>query len=63
MEALDFQRTTNTPQLILQWITNTIAAEAIAASQKEPEEAEQRRMAIQRLEKSISDIIGKTKWK
>ncbi|MFN0036930.1 MAG: AAA family ATPase [Saprospiraceae bacterium] len=56
--ALDFQRTSN-PQLILQWIANTKAAEAIATSQQEPEEAEQRRMAIQKLEESITDIIGK----
>ncbi len=56
--TLDFHRT-NIPESILQWIANTIAAEAIATSQQEFEEAKQRRIAIQRLEESISDIIGK----
>ena len=56
--ALDFQYTAD-PQPILQWIANTIAAEAIANTQNEKEEAKQRREAIDRLEKSIGNIIDK----
>lgn len=56
--ALDFQKTAD-PNLILQWIANTISAEAIAQVQEAYEEAQQRRQAIRDLEKAISSIINK----
>lgn len=56
--ALDFQQTAN-PQLILQWLANTIAAEAIAKSQGEEAEAISRHQAINQLEAAISKIIEK----
>lgn len=56
--ALDFQKSSD-PQQILQWLANTIAAEAIAKNQEEPEEAQSRRRAIQQIEETIGNIIGK----
>ncbi|MCC7467192.1 MAG: AAA family ATPase [Saprospiraceae bacterium] len=57
-DALQFQRTSN-PQILLQWIANTIAAEAIAISQNEQEEATSRRKSIATLEEGIGAIIQK----
>jgi energy-coupling factor transporter ATP-binding protein EcfA2 len=51
--ALDFQAS-STPQQILQWLANTIAAEAIANSQGEEKEARQRRKAVDQIETTIS---------
>jgi predicted ATP-binding protein involved in virulence len=56
--ALQFQRASE-PQILLQWIANTIAAEAIAVAQKEQEEAANRRKSIAMLEEAISSIIQK----
>jgi predicted ATP-binding protein involved in virulence len=57
-ETLNFQNSIK-PGVLLQWIANTIAAEAIALSQQEPVEAERRRSAIFSLEKTIGEIIDK----
>jgi predicted ATP-binding protein involved in virulence len=57
--ALDFQASSN-PQQILQWLANTIAAEAIANSQGEEKEARQRRKAVHQIETTIGEIINKT---
>ncbi len=57
-DALDFNRA-NAPQLMLQWVANTIAAEAIASVQQEPKNAAQRRLAIQQLEAAIGKICEK----
>jgi predicted ATP-binding protein involved in virulence len=48
------------PQQILQWIANTIAAEAIASVQKDDKTSHNRRAAITRLENAISQIVGKS---
>jgi predicted ATP-binding protein involved in virulence len=57
-DALQFQRASN-PQILLQWLANTIAAEAIAISQNEKEEAASRRKSIATLEEAIGAIIQK----
>ena len=56
--ALDFKKSVD-PQLILQWIANTIAAKAIAESQQDFAEAKQRENAILQLEQTVSSIIDK----
>lgn len=55
--VFDFRRA-NQDGLILQWIANTIAAEAIAIKQHETVEAEQRRNAIVQLAKAVGHVIG-----
>jgi predicted ATP-binding protein involved in virulence len=56
--ALDFNKSVN-PELLLQWIANTIAAEAIAQNQGNYKEANQHKSAIKRIEEVISKIIDK----
>ena len=56
--ALQFNQTGD-PNAILQWIANTIAGEAIATTQNEPEEAAQRRTALSSIEEAIARIINK----
>jgi hypothetical protein len=56
--ALQFNQTGD-PNAILQWIANTIAGEAIAKTQNEPEEAAQRRTALNSIEEAIARIINK----
>lgn len=58
-KALDFQNSIN-PQLILQWITNTISKEALAKNQNDGEVAQKYRSTINQLEQAISRIIEQT---
>ena len=57
-KALDFDNSIN-PKLIVQWLANTISKEAIAQSQHGQQAASRYRIAITRIEKAISTIVGK----
>ncbi len=57
-DSLNFQNSIN-PQLILQWVANTITKEALAKNQNDNEIALKFRAAITDLEKVISEIIEK----
>ncbi|MEI6409332.1 MAG: AAA family ATPase [Bacteroidota bacterium] len=56
--AVNFGKSVD-PEIILQWIANTIAAKAIAGYQQDFAEARQRENAILQLETTISSIIDK----
>ncbi len=56
--SLDFQGSIN-PQLILQWVANTITKEALAKNQNDNDFARKFRAAITDLENVISEIIEK----
>jgi predicted ATP-binding protein involved in virulence len=57
-KALDFNNSIN-PQLIIQWLANTISKEAIAKSQHGQQAASRYRTAISRIETTIERIINK----
>lgn len=56
-EALNFQSSIQ-PELILQWIANTIAKESIAKNQSDEGAAQRFRGTISNLESTISEITG-----
>lgn len=56
--ALDFQNSIN-PELLLQWIANTITKEALAKNQADNIAAERFRNALDNIERSIHSITGK----
>jgi hypothetical protein len=57
-DAISFQNSAN-PQILIQWIANTISKEAIEKSQNNLERAQQYRESLSRIESAIESIINK----